>query len=214
MFGGTSFAATSFATGPGFLYGVVVSESVDVADQNASPQAVFNSTVVESTDVAELLSTTFEVNATVIDAALVVDENSSLVEFSSAVREAVSVDDDVSVVVDFVATTVDGVDVTDTYRASSEFISVVQESVSNADRFISRLLWEVINTAEAGNWVVEGNAQLELQVTVGGGGFSSGAISSGPISGLGGSVSLVVVATWNNVNSAGTTNWDVVETQT
>jgi hypothetical protein len=74
------------------------------------------------------------------------------------------------------------------------------------------LLWETIQTAQAQNWQEVVTAQVTLRVTVGAG-FSAGAISSGPFSGLGSEARIAPLPdTWQNLNSSQPSAWILVKT--
>lgn len=100
----------------------------------------------------------------------------------------------------------------DNNRANRTTIAVIQESVEAGDAFIARYLWEPINTFEQQTWNTIKTAEVELVVTVGGG-FSAGAFSSGPISGLGGVASVVpITEIWTTEDTAQADTWNLVRT--
>jgi hypothetical protein len=102
----------------------------------------------------------------------------------------------------------------DAPQAAALFITSIQEGINAADTFIGRLLWDTIDTSETSVWAPVETVALTLRVTVGGG-FSSGAFSSGPISGLGGITSIATAPdNWGTAITEQSTTWTTVKTQT
>jgi hypothetical protein len=90
----------------------------------------------------------------------------------------------------------------------------VIEGIAAADFFIGTLLWDTIDTSEASVWTPIETVALSLRITVGGG-FSSGAFASGPISGLGGDATVIPAPdNWTAIDTAQPTDWTPVKTQT
>ena len=156
--------------------------------------------------------------------------------FNGVVSESAQAQDAVASLGVFNASVVESITAQDEAYAGASFVAQIIEDARAFDQFIGRLLWDVIDTSETTVWGVidtgvSGNwghidtaqtqnwntittVQLELRSTVGGG-FSAGAISSGPFSALGGENTVVIRPDeWQNVNTSETTNWQVVETQT
>ena len=88
----------------------------------------------------------------------------------------------------------------------------IQEGVTAADAFISRLLWETINTFEATNWQTIDTAQI-VGTALQRGSFAENAFAGGPFAG--GEIEYRIgQVLWIEVNTSQTTTWTVVETQT
>jgi hypothetical protein len=128
------------------------------------------------------------------------------------VEESASGADAPSGSVDFSVSLSESASVSDEISAAIDFVGQVQESVSAADTFISRLLWETINTSETTNWQTIPNAQVVSTIRQRGA-FAENSFAGGPFAG--GEVTYEVGTTsWSSVNTAQTTTWTVVETQT
>jgi hypothetical protein len=140
------------------------------------------------------------------------DHTSALVEVNAAVFELATGLDSVQSVADFSVSLNEGAQAEDAGFASAVFQAAVLEAGVAEDSPLGQLLWQVINTAQTQNWQVITTAQLTLQVTIGGG-FSSGAVASGPFSGLGGDTRIAPLPdTWQNINSSQTSAWILVKT--
>jgi hypothetical protein len=163
---------------------------------------------------ADETSSTFVINALVQELLVAADEINSQVALNGAVVEGLGVSEDVTAQAAFNARVDENLLALDAPRAAASFITSIQEGIGAADRFIGRLLWDTIDTSETSDWVPVESVALTLRITVGGG-FSSGAFASGPISGLGGDTVIITAPeNWDAVNTEQPTTWTTVKTQT
>ena len=92
-----------------------------------------------------------------------------------------------------------------------DFFNQIQESVTAADTFISRLLWETIDTSETTGWQTIANAQI-VGTALQRGAFAENAFAGGPFAG--GEIEYRIGNTWDTIDNSQPTGWTVVETQT
>jgi hypothetical protein len=155
---------------------------------------VFNALIQELITAADTLLTQISINGSIIEGVDVSETATALATFPVSVVEGITVDDEVSVAATFIASVIEGVNL--------------------ADSFIGTLLWDTIDTSETSVWTPIETVALTLRVTVGGG-FSSGAFASGPITGLGGNTTIIDAPdNWNTIDTAQPTDWTPVKTQT
>jgi hypothetical protein len=169
-----------------------IAEDVEASDQTASPDAAFNAGISEGANTTVSTAALSQVQALVQDSATLVGVVSTTATLNPVVDETVQASEDIFTI--------------------AQIWITIQESVAAADQAIARFLWEPVNTFEVTDWVPITTAQLELRITVGGG-FSAGAISSGPYSGLGGNTTIIPAPEiWETDSITQTTNWELVDT--
>lgn len=213
MFAASAFSTVPFASGPGFLYSVNVSENATAAEQ-ASASAVMNAQASEQARAADTIFSNFTVNGAVSESARGAETVQAQVAFAVQVNEAARTAETASSLGIFNATAAEAVRPVDAPSAGAIFISNLLESAQAYDAFISRLLWDTINTSDAAVWSVIPSAQVTILPTVGGG-FSNGSFASGAFNALGAESEIGTdPLAWRNVNTFETTDWEVVKTQT
>lgn len=174
------------------LFAVNVTESVTTTDLVFSPNAIFSVQIVEIANSNDTLTPTISVN-------------SDILEFASATSSIINSTTQNAVVSENVVAQ-------EIIPTIAQVFITIAESIRAADEFIARSLWEPINTFEPQSWTAITTAQLELRVTVGGG-FSSGSISSGTYSGLGGVTTIIPAdEIWETDEVAQSTDWSLVDT--
>jgi hypothetical protein len=176
------------------VFNADIEEEASAEDTNIVAGSVFNADIEEQAqgqDESDAPGSIY--SAQITEASTGVDQNTvSASTFNAVISES-------SVGVDSTAAAVD-------------FIVQIQESVQAADLFVSRLLWETIDTSATTIWTNIESADLTFNVTPSAA-FSQGAFASGPIAGIGGDLTVVISGTkWENLNTAQTTTWDVVPT--
>lgn len=173
------------------LFAVSVNEST-TTDLVFSSNAIFTAQVVEIISSSDTLTPTISVN-------------SDILEFASATSLIINSTTQNAVVSENVVAQ-------EVIPTTAQVFITIAESIRAADEFIARSLWEPINTFEPQSWTAITTAQLELRVTVGGG-FSSGSVSSGPYSGLGGVTTIIPAdEIWVIDGVAQSTDWSLVDT--
>lgn len=126
--------------------------------------------------------------------------------------ESAEIADEVSSGVDFANSVSESASGSAEFAGAIDFVNQINESVTAADTFISRLLWETINTFETTNWQVIDNAQI-VGTVLQRGAFAENAFAGGPFAG--GEIEYRIgQVLWNTVDNSQTTTWTVVETQT
>ena len=194
-------------------FAVLVVELVSGADE-VSAFSIFVGAIAESVDMTDVTSSVLVFNALVQELLTAADELNTSISINGAVIESITVTDIETTQAAFNSSVVVTATLQDRPLAAAQFITSIQEGVVAAESFIGRLLWDTIDTSETSDWAPVETVALTLRVTVGGG-FSSGAFSSGPISGLGGLTSIATAPeNWNAVDTAQPSDWTPVKTQT
>lgn len=213
MFGICSFSAAPFSSTAGNVYAVSVVESVSAQDQILALVS-FNALVVEALQGSETVSSAFVFNASVQESITATDTLSSVTQINSSIDENINVSDTKTAQVTFPVSVDEGIAVDDSVSTAIAVLANVVEGIAAADSFIGTLLWDTINTSDTSVWTPIETVALSLRVTVGGG-FSSGAFSSGPISGLGGDTKIIDAPdNWTAIDTTQPNDWTPVKTQT
>ena len=211
MFSSAPFATVAFAAIGGALFFTAVVEGA-VAAETSTAQLSVPASVNEQAQGADSLSTTGSFAHFVNEQAQGADTVSVSVLFPVSLLEGTGANDTAVSRVGFSVSLQDGASGSDTVTAAAVFAVAIQEAGVSADSLLGRLLWEVVQTAQSQDWKSIATVQLSLRITVGGG-FSSGAISSGPISGLGGDTRIATAPdTWQNINNVQGVTWTPIKT--
>jgi len=212
VFASAPFVKVPFSTVGGAVFFTQVDEQAQGADA-VSALGVLGATVAETVEALDEMFSIIAAVCFVNEGATGSDAIPTTVQFQVSLIEGAGADAVVLSSVDFVVSLADGAQAQDADSvARALFAAVIAEAGVAQDSVLGRLLWETIQTAQAQNWQEVVTAQLTLQVTVGAG-FSAGAISSGPFSGLGGVTSVAPLPdTWQNLNSSQTSAWVLVKT--
>lgn len=211
MFSSAPFATVAFAAIGGAFFFTAVADGAVAADSQLTRVSV-TSQVNEQTQGADSQLTQVNVTSQVNEQAQGADTVPASALFSISLLEGVGAVDTAISRVNFSVSLQDGVSGVDSVTVATIFAAAIQEAGVAADSLLGRLLWEVIQTAQAQDWKSVTTVQLSLRVTVGGG-FSSGAIASGPISGLGGDTRIATAPdTWQNINNTQGGTWTPIKT--
>lgn len=174
------------------LFSTLVTDSIQAQDETTAFNAAFVTNVTEAAEASTAFVGVTEVN--------------------SAIQELTNLNDTIDNIASLNSVVDEKAQAKEVIPTNAQIWISLQESVRAADQFIARFLWEPVNTFETTNWAPITTAQLELRITVGGG-FSAGAMSSGPYSGLGGVTTIIPAdEIWEVKNTSQSTNWALVDT--
>lgn len=210
MFASASFSSVAYASFGGLLYAAHRADAASGTSAQAA-RVTFDSRVAEGASGAEVLVSSNVFVLFVQEGASAQTTVSPIGVYFSSVSDAVQGTDSTAAQVNFAVRITEFGAGFEQFASRADYRPLVVEGVDVTDTLLGRQLWETINTQQPEGWRTVVVAQVTIATEIGGG-FSAGAFSSGPISGVGGvSRNATLPDDWSGFTVGSLGNWKPIK---